>query len=83
MPGTLTVGGWGPYPDVAPLHAATGTVVSDTATYSEVGSFAMHVEDHSFAGVDLIDTPDGSRWVDARVSDDAALARWGITTSNR
>ena len=27
-------------------------------------------------------TPDGARWVDARVSDDAALARWGITASN-
>jgi molybdopterin synthase catalytic subunit len=24
-------------------------------------------------------TPEGARWVDARVSDDAALARWGIT----
>ncbi|OYV00416.1 MAG: molybdenum cofactor biosynthesis protein MoaE [Burkholderiales bacterium PBB5] len=23
-------------------------------------------------------TPDGARWVDARVADDAALARWGI-----
>lgn len=27
-------------------------------------------------------TPDGARWVDARVSDDAALAKWGITASN-
>ncbi len=27
-------------------------------------------------------TPEGSRWVDARVSDDAALARWGLTTGN-
>lgn len=27
-------------------------------------------------------TPDGARWVDARVSDDAALARWGITAGN-
>ena len=27
-------------------------------------------------------TPDGARWVDARVSDDAALARWGITAHN-
>ena len=27
-------------------------------------------------------TPDGARWVDARVSDDAALGRWGITASN-
>ena len=27
-------------------------------------------------------TPDGARWVDARVSDDAALARWGIAASN-
>jgi molybdopterin synthase catalytic subunit len=27
-------------------------------------------------------TPEGSHWVDARVSDDNALARWGITGSN-
>ena len=27
-------------------------------------------------------TPDGARWVDARVSDDAALQRWGIQASN-
>ena len=27
-------------------------------------------------------TPDGARWVDARVSDDAALARWGIAAQN-
>jgi molybdopterin synthase catalytic subunit len=27
-------------------------------------------------------TPEGARWVDARVSDDRALARWGITASN-
>ena len=28
-------------------------------------------------------TPAGERWVDARVSDDAALARWGIASANR
>jgi len=28
------------------------------------------------------DTPDGARWVDARVSDDQALAKWGIGSSN-
>ena len=27
-------------------------------------------------------TPDGARWVDARVADDAALARWGLTLPN-
>ncbi len=27
-------------------------------------------------------TPEGARWVDARVSDDAALARWGIQATN-
>lgn len=27
-------------------------------------------------------TPQGARWVDARVADDAALQRWGITASN-
>ena len=26
--------------------------------------------------------PDGARWVDARVADDDALARWGITAGN-
>ena len=28
------------------------------------------------------ETPDGSRWVDARSADDAALARWGIVAVN-
>lgn len=28
------------------------------------------------------ETPGGARWVDARVSDDAALARWGIQAGN-
>ncbi|MES2941311.1 MAG: molybdopterin synthase catalytic subunit MoaE [Pseudomonadota bacterium] len=27
-------------------------------------------------------TPEGARWVDARVSDDAALAKWGVVASN-
>jgi len=27
-------------------------------------------------------TPDGARWVDARVADDAALQRWGIVSCN-
>lgn len=27
-------------------------------------------------------TPDGARWVDARVADDAALARWGLPSAN-
>ncbi len=27
-------------------------------------------------------TPSGARWVDARVSDDAALAKWGLLVSN-
>ena len=28
------------------------------------------------------ETPEGARWVDARVADDQALARWGITAGN-
>ena len=28
------------------------------------------------------ETPEGARWVDARVSDDAALAKWGISSTN-
>ena len=27
-------------------------------------------------------TPEGARWVDARVTDDAALAKWGVNASN-
>jgi molybdopterin synthase catalytic subunit len=27
-------------------------------------------------------TPEGAHWVDARVADDAALARWGIAAGN-
>jgi len=27
-------------------------------------------------------TPEGARWVDARVADDVALAKWGITACN-
>jgi molybdopterin synthase catalytic subunit len=27
-------------------------------------------------------TPEGSRWVDARATDDAALARWGLAKRN-
>jgi len=27
-------------------------------------------------------TPDGAKWVDARVSDDEALKRWGIAANN-
>lgn len=27
-------------------------------------------------------TPEGARWVDARVSDDRALARWGLVSGN-
>jgi molybdopterin synthase catalytic subunit len=27
-------------------------------------------------------TPEGAHWVDARVTDDAALARWGIASTN-
>ena len=27
-------------------------------------------------------TPSGARWVDARISDDAALAKWGIAATN-
>jgi molybdopterin synthase catalytic subunit len=27
-------------------------------------------------------TPEGTRWVDARAADDAALARWGLTSDN-
>ena len=33
-------------------------------------------------GIGKETTPEGARWVDARVADDAALARWGIAAGN-
>jgi molybdopterin synthase catalytic subunit len=27
-------------------------------------------------------TPEGARWVDARVDDDKALAKWGVDSTN-
>jgi molybdopterin synthase catalytic subunit len=28
------------------------------------------------------ETPEGAKWVDARVSDDEAMAKWGIQVQN-
>ena len=61
----------------------------------EVATAAPH-RGHAFAAAEFLmdylksrapfwkkeQTPDGARWVDARVSDDAALARWGIRAAN-
>ena len=44
--GTLTLGTW---------SAASGVVTTDTASYNEAGSFAMRLEDQSFAAVDAGD----------------------------
>jgi hypothetical protein len=44
--GTLTLGTW---------SAASGVVTTDTASYNEAGSFAMRLEDQSFAAVDASD----------------------------
>ena len=64
VPGVITVGGWGP---ITPPGTVTGTVVSDTATYSEAGSIAIHVEDRSFAAIDGADSTAGERYVDSNV----------------
>ena len=45
-PGALATGAW---------SAAAGTVTTATASYSEVGAFAMKLADASFAGVDAGD----------------------------
>lgn len=55
VPGTVTVGGW----------AGTGTVVSNSATYSEAGAITMHLEDRSFANIDAADSSTGERYIDS------------------
>ena len=43
--------------------AINGTVSTNSATYSEVGSFAARLEDHTFAAVDAADSSDTERFV--------------------
>ncbi|MDP2265712.1 MAG: DUF11 domain-containing protein [Thiobacillus sp.] len=56
--GALNVGTW---------TAASGVVVSTTATYSEVGAFSMKWVDTSFADVDLADSSTVERYVESAV----------------
>ena len=55
VPGTLIAGAW----------SGTGTVTSNTAAYTEVGSVTIHIEDRSFASIDAIDSSTGERYVDS------------------
>ena len=55
VPGALTMGGW----------AGTGTVVSNSANYSEAGAITMQLEDRSFANIDVADSSPGERYVDS------------------
>ncbi|MBT9589744.1 MAG: DUF11 domain-containing protein [Thiobacillus sp.] len=54
--GTLNPGTW---------TAASGVVVSTTATYSEIGAFTMKWVDTSFADVDLADSSTAERYVES------------------
>jgi MSHA biogenesis protein MshQ len=54
-PGTFIAGAW----------SGTGTITSNTAAYTEVGSVTVHIEDRSFAAVDAIDSTTGERYIDS------------------
>lgn len=56
--GTLTPGVFAADPGPGP----SGSVQSNTASYSEVGSFAMQLEDRTFADVDAADSTTGERY---------------------
>lgn len=43
--------------------SGAGNIRSDTARYSEVGSFALYLEDRGFASVDAADTQAGDRYI--------------------
>lgn len=51
--GTLATGAWGPNPG----PGASGSVITNTASYDEVGSFNLQLQDQTFANVDVADTP--------------------------
>ena len=55
VPGVLTTGGW----------SGTGTLVTNSANYSEAGSIATQLEDRSFSNVDIADSSPGERYVDS------------------
>jgi len=54
-PGTFIAGAW----------SGTGTITSNTAAYTEVGSVTVHIEDRTFAAIDAIDSTTGERYVDS------------------
>lgn len=54
--GALATGTW---------SAASGTVTSTTATYSEVGAFTMKLVDTTFADVDMADSSTAERYVES------------------
>lgn len=56
--GTVAVGTWAPVPG----PGASGTVRTTTASYSEVGSFALRLEDQTFANVDVADSTTAERY---------------------
>ncbi len=54
--GTLTAGSW---------SAASGTVTSTTASYSEVGAFLFKLSDATFASVDVADSSAAERIIES------------------
>jgi len=54
-PGTFITGAW----------SGAGTITSNSAAYTEVGSVTVHVEDRTFAAIDAIDSSTGERYVDS------------------
>ena len=61
---------------------------AEQATPSDLAAPIVSMELEHYPGMTeraieaMIDAAHGARWVDARVADDAAMARWGVDSSN-
>lgn len=57
--GTLSTGAWSP--------SSGGTVLTNTATYNEVGAFNLVLKDRTFADVDIDDTAEADRYIQSNL----------------
>ena len=72
----------GPLQPLRPDRAGRGHLARIAARRSQACEFLMDYLKTQAPFWKKEQTPQGARWVDARVADDAALAKWGMQSGN-